>query len=127
MGAAPFKALAVVILLIRDVAATADDSHLAVHFLTDFSAKGRLQVAEVLQTRPKAAVHDSQTVRIEWIATSGVVLAVALVTYYRFTAIESGRQDEEDEADDRRGLVRDHGRDRDRRIPCARGSCSAWA
>lgn len=33
-------------------------------FLTDFSAKGRLQVTEVLQTRLKAAVYSPQSVRI---------------------------------------------------------------
>lgn len=76
-------------------------------------------MAEVFQTRLEAAVDSSQTVRIEWIATSWVVLAVALITYYRFTAMKSGRQDEdEDEADDRRGLIRDHGH-RDRRTMCS--------
>lgn len=118
MGAGPHKALAVVLLGVRDVAAAADDPLLPVHFLTDFSAKGRLQVTEVLQTRLKAAVYSPQSVRIEWVATSGVILAVALVTYYRFTTIESGRQDDKDEADDQRSLVRDHGH-RDRRTMCS--------
>lgn len=72
-------------------------------------------MTEVFQTWLEAAVHSSQSVRIERVAASRVVFAVALITYYRFTAIKSGRQDE-DEADDRCGSTRDHGhRRRDRR------------
>jgi len=36
----------------------------------------------------------------------------------QLTAIESGRQDDEDEADDQRSLIRDHGH-RDRRTMCS--------
>lgn len=53
--------------------------------LTDLPAKSRLQLAEVLQARLKAAIDSSKTVRVEWVATPRVVLAVALVTYYRLT------------------------------------------